>query len=113
MFSDNTKDPQGAPLYRIMSEHFFLIVFPDVEDPTISCPGNKTLETMPGQPTAVAAYDPKVFDNSRQNLNASCSAESGSQFEIGQTDVICEAYDPSGNRAMCHFTVDVQGEQMK
>ena len=83
--------------------------FLDVEDPTITCPGNKTLETTPDQPTAVAVYNPNVSDNSGQYLNVSCSIESGSEFDIGQTDVICAAYDPSGNQAMCYFTIEVKG----
>ena len=83
-----------------------------MEDPAISCPGNITLETTLGQPTAVAVYNPKVSDNSGQYVNVSCSVESGSQFDIGQTDVSCEAYDPSRNQAICNFTVQVRGKQM-
>ena len=93
-----------------MSEQFSFFCFPDAEDPTIFCPGNKILETTSGQPTAVAVYHANVSDNSGQYLNVSCSIESGSEFDIGQTDVICAAYDPAGNQAICNFTVEVRGE---
>ena len=93
-----------------MPVHFLANHLSDVEDPTIACPGNKTLATTPGQPTAVVVYNPNVSDNSGQYLNVSCSVESGSQFEIGPTGVICEVYDTSDNRAMCNFTVEVKGK---
>ena len=70
------------------------------------------MESTPGQPTAVAVYNPIVSDNSGQSLNVSCNVESGSEFDIGQTDVICEVYDSSGNQARCNFTVEVKGENV-
>ena len=59
---------------------------------------------------AVAVWiDPQATDNARVTPTVTCSFESGSQFEIGQTDVICEARDPGGNKAFCTFTIDVTG----
>ena len=84
---------------------------PDVEDPTITCQGNITLETTPGQPTAVGVYNPKASDNSGQYLNVSCSsAKSGSRFAIGRTEVKCQVRDTAGNTAMCLFVVQVKGK---
>ena len=90
----------------------FTHCFSDEEDPIIFCPGNQTFETTPGRPTAVAVYNPIVSDNSGQYLNVSCSAVSGSDFDIGRTDVICQAYDPSGNQAVCNFTVEIKGGKL-
>ena len=84
----------------------------DIEDPTIiSCPANQTKDTAPGLSTAVAVWaDLQATDNTGVTPTVTYSLESGSQFEIGQTEVICEARDPSGNKAFCSFTIDVTGK---
>ena len=83
----------------------------DAEDPTIqNCPSNQSLETNLGKSTAVVNWtNPIATDNSRQHPTVTCEAESGSQFGIGETKVICEAVDVAGNRATCVFTVNIQG----
>ena len=74
------------------------------------CPNNKTMVTDFGESYAVVKWsDLQVSDNSGQSLNVTCSTESGSQFGIGETGIICQAVDPSGNQAMCAFTVKIQG----
>ena len=55
--------------------------------------------------------DPTASDNSKQTPTVTCSVESASQFEIGETEVICEALDASGNLATCSFKVDVKGNE--
>ena len=84
----------------------------DAEDPTIrTCPSNQSLETDFGKPTAVVSWtNVNATDNSRQLPAVTCDAESGSQFGIGKTEVICEAVDVAGNRATCMFTVNIQGK---
>ena len=63
-----------------------------------------------GEPTAVVNWtDPQATDNSRQTPTVTCSTKSGSQFGIGETKVICQAVDRSGNKATCMFTVKIEG----
>ena len=87
-----------------------MFVHTDTEPPVLICPTNQTLQTDSGQPTAIAFWTgPNATDNSRKNVNITCSTDSGSQREIGQTKVVCEACDLSGNHATCTFTVDIKG----
>ena len=40
-----------------------------------------------------------------------CSPPSGTNISVGDTDVTCEVFDMSGNKAECSFQVDVKGTQ--
>ena len=84
----------------------------DTENPIIlSCPANQTKSTAPSLSTAIAVWtDLQATDNSRIAPTVTCSLESGSQFEIGQTEVECDAQDSSGNQANCTFIIEVMGE---
>ena len=97
-------------LFSVPCNVFFLIL--DIEDPIVlACPVNQTRNTAPGIATAVAVWaDPQATDNSGITPNVTCSVESGSQFQIGQTEVVCEARDPSGNQADCTFIIEVIGK---
>ena len=76
------------------------------------CPTNQTLETDPGQSTATTAWiGPNTTDNSQMNITTTCNASTGSQLKIGQTDVVCEAWDMSRNYASCAFTIQVKGKR--
>ena len=84
----------------------------DKEAPTLICPTNQTLETDSGEPTAVAVWpDLYASDNSGKNHSKACSEVSGSKFEIGQNQIVCQAWDMSRNNARCTFTVDVIGKK--
>ena len=48
-------------------------------------------------------------DNSKLIPTVTCSKQNDSQFEIGETEVICRAVDRVGNQATCSFVVDVAG----
>ena len=75
-----------------------------------TCPANQTRETGAGQPTAVVEWQlPNATDNSAEAMSVSCSPESGSNLDIGQHQVVCSAEDSSGNKAMCHFYVNITG----
>ena len=83
----------------------------DTQAPTLICPPNETIATGLNQPTALVAWtDPVATDNSHLTPNVTCSAENGSQFEIGETEVKCKALDEAGNQANCSFIVDVVGK---
>ena len=74
------------------------------------CPDNKSAAPASGQPTAVVTWnEPQATDNSGLSPTITCIIESGSQFEIGKTEVTCQAVDPSGNQAICAFTVTIEG----
>ena len=76
----------------------------------ITCPVNQTVNTEPSKAYASVSWtDPQVIDNSGQIPTMTCDAESGSQIGIGETEVICEAVDPTGNQATCMFTVKIKG----
>ena len=90
----------------------FTFLFADTEAPVLVCPTSQTFETDLGQPTAIAVWPaPNATDNSKKNVSIICSKDSDSQLKIGKTDVVCEAWDPSGNHAGCTFTVDVIGKK--
>ena len=70
----------------------------------IICPDNQS------QANAIVVWtDPEVADNSGQIHTITCDAESGNQFGIGETEVTCQAVDPTGNQATCMFTVKIEG----
>ena len=82
----------------------------DNQTPVLACPGNETTNTEPKQANATVVWsDPQVNDNSGHLCTITCNVESGSQFEIGETEVICQAFDLSGNRGVCSFAVVVIG----
>ena len=72
----------------------------------ITCPANQIINTEPCKTYASVSWtDPQVTDNSGQIPTIVCDVESGSQFGIDETEVTCQAVDPTGNRATCTFTV--------
>ena len=89
----------------------FEIVFTDHENPKITCPVSKTVNTEPRQAYAAVSWtDPQVTDNSGQILTVTCNGVSGSRFEIGETEVSCQAIDLAGNRASCVFLITIKGK---
>ena len=62
--------------------------------------------------TMVLWESPKASDNSGNVSQIICDPQSGTNFIIGQTNVICEAVDGSGNRAACSFQVNVTGKSL-
>ena len=43
-------------------------------------------------------------------MNVMCSHVSGARFNIGHTEVVCEAVDSSGNTGECQFNVTIKGK---
>ena len=69
-----------------------------------------TASTDPGNATALLTWDsPTVIDQSDADFVISCTPETGSEFPIGITEVVCEAVDSSGSKATCGFSVNVTG----
>jgi len=74
--------------------------------PTISCPGNVTVnEDSPGSGSAAVNYAaPTTTGNCVTTL---CNPPSGSRFAFGTTTVNCTGEDSSDNPVACSFTVTV------
>ena len=82
----------------------------DNETPSLECFDDQSVLTDDGKPTAMVEWeDPHASDNSG-NVSVTCDPQSGTNFTIGQTSIICEAVDASGNRAQCSVQVIVAGE---
>ena len=52
---------------------------------------------------------PTATDNSGNVSDVVCDPPSGYNFPIGQTTVTCNAVDGVGNKAACHFQLNVSG----
>ena len=52
--------------------------------------------------------DPIASDNSGK-VSVTCDPQSRTNFTIGETTIICDAVDESGNKAQCYFKVIVTG----
>ena len=95
---------------HLIMKNFFSI---DVEDPVITCVSNQSVSTDNGMDTAMVVWNgPKASDNSGNVSRVICDPQSGTNFTIGQTNVICEAVDDSGNKAACYFQVNVNGKSL-
>ena len=80
----------------------------DEEKPKIECPLNQNTETEYGQETAVVEWkEATASDNSGEAVKVLCTPPTGSNFTIGQTEVVCAAVDKSGNNESCGFNVSV------
>ncbi len=88
---------------------FFTVTVNDSDAPTIRCPANIVTQAPSGQNSAVVNYPPPVVTDNLPGATASCVPASGSSFPLGTTTVTCTATDTSGNRAMCGFTITVNG----
>jgi hypothetical protein len=88
---------------------FFTVTVRDVDAPTIRCPANIVTTIASGQTSIVVTYPPPVVSDNLPGATASCAPASGASFPIGTTTVTCTAVDTSGNRAMCGFTITVNG----
>ena len=87
-----------------------IFIFTDNEVPVINCVGDQSIQADEGKPSAMVIWeDPLASDNSG-NVSVACDPPSGTNFAIGETVVICEAADSSGNKAQCYFDVNVTGK---
>ena len=88
----------------------FSISTADTEAPKVICPPIQRSETDPRKSTSMVVWTtPLAMDNSELIPTVTCNKPNGSQFEIGATEVMCQAVDRVGNQATCSFLVDVAG----
>eukprot|EP00667_Euglena_gracilis_P000070 EG_transcript_70 len=87
----------------------FLVTVVDQEPPVVACSGNITVSTSPGKDYATVSWaSPIATDNVGVTDGPTCSAVSGSRFNVGARTVTCWVGDAAGNNATCTFFVTVQ-----
>jgi len=82
----------------------------DNEAPSISCPGNITVNNTANQCGANVTFAATASDNCG-TANITYSPASGSFFVVGTTTVTATANDGHGNTTSCTFTVTVNDAQ--
>jgi hypothetical protein len=75
--------------------------------PVIAIPNNATLEASNPNGKTIT-YKVVAADQVDGIINATCDTLSGSIFPIGNTRVVCEATDKSGNKGSASFQVTIQ-----
>ena len=68
------------------------------------------VSTDPDLPSAVVTWDPVIATDNSGSVTLTSSHRSGDTFYIGDTDVVYNATDPSGNIVSRWFTVSVKGK---
>jgi hypothetical protein len=89
-----------------MSQCAFTVDVNDTQPPSLTCPGNVTVQTF-GTATTVN-YSLPVVDDNCSGATVQCAAPSGSTFPLGDTQVTCTATDASQNTSQCTFAVSVE-----
>ena len=72
----------------------------------IACPASLTVQSPEGAAVVVAFPAPTVTGGTAP-VTTACTHQSGSQFEVGTTDVACTARDARQQAASCGFRVAV------
>jgi len=80
----------------------------DTEAPSVTCPQNIMMETMPGMCGAIATWDTPLFSDNCGASITNVSHDSGDIFPIGTTIVSYNIADDAGNTAVCSFEVTVE-----
>ena len=73
---------------------------------TINCPANMSSASADGNPVVVSFATPQASGGSTP-VTTTCTPQSGSQFPVGSSTVICEARDARIQVASCSFAVAV------
>ena len=89
----------------------FTVTVNDTQVPTITCPGNVTVNATAGQCSAVVTFAAGTAADNCPGVTVTSSPASGSAFPVGTTTVTQTATDASGNTATCTFTVTVVDTQ--
>jgi hypothetical protein len=89
----------------------FTVTVIDNEAPALTVPANISVNTDPGQPTAVVTFTPTAADNSGVAPTIVSSPASGSAFPVGVTTVNVTATDSAGNSTAGSFTVTVSDNE--
>jgi len=87
----------------------FTVTVLDNENPTITCPSNKTENVANGKTNKVVTYTSPVFNDncSGSSIVQTAGLVSGSNFPLGTTTNTFVVTDASGNTADCSFTIKI------
>lgn len=80
----------------------------DEAPPALVCPPDLTVECEGPSGTVVDYPLPKATDSCDGERPVTCTPPPGSLFQAGETEVVCESSDASGNVARCTFLVTVR-----
>ncbi len=83
-----------------------VVIVPPTDPPTIACPADITKQTLNSAPLTVTWNSPTVSGGATP-VTTSCSADSGTSFAVGTTNVSCTATDGQQRQASCSFSVQV------
>src|SRR5439155_6591140 len=89
----------------------FAVAVNDDENPTVTCPADKTQNTDANQCYATVTYTTPTGSDNCPGTTVLCSPASGSQFAKGTNTVTCTATDATGNTGSCSFKVIVEDDQ--
>lgn len=87
--------------------------FPDIQAPIFpdGCPADMRVPAGQLGRTANVTYElPDVTDNSGQTVIVQAEPPSGSEFDLGLTNVTVTALDVTGNQAICQFFITVESK---
>jgi hypothetical protein len=99
----------ATDIYNNVQTETFSVKVNDTENPTITCPGNISVNTDPGVCEAIVNYTAPVGTDNCPGANTVQIAglASGSAFPPGTTANTFRVTDAAGNTAECSFTVTV------
>ncbi|XP_030830190.1 uncharacterized protein LOC588928 isoform X5 [Strongylocentrotus purpuratus] len=90
----------------------FNVTVTDDQAPTfMTCPSNITVGTDANENTANVTLNAVYFIDNSGSVNVSKTHTSGDTFPLGTTNVIITATDPSGNEALCQYSVSVYDDE--
>lgn len=93
-----------------------IFLFSDVEQPSITCPGNIETTTLHRQPHGVVNWEePTVDDNSKgedplAELTVTSNFQPSDKFDIGRHKVTYVVRDSANLQKDCYFYVEVKGK---
>ncbi|HYO70262.1 MAG TPA: HYR domain-containing protein, partial [Archangium sp.] len=86
----------------------FQVSVRDTQAPSLRCPANLRTEALGPKGAPVEFTVNNVVDTVSTSIDLSFSHASGSTFPLGETPIQVQAWDASGNRAGCGFSVVVE-----
>ena len=67
--------------------------------------------TDPGKSTAMVVWkDPSTVDTNGKDFELICMPPSGSEFQIGETEVTCLAVEEDKEELTCTFVITINGK---
>ena len=76
----------------------------------VNCPASETHNTDFDKPTASVTWTKPTATDNMDVVDLTSNFPSGFEIEIGVTEVVYTATDPSNNQETCNFTVTVIGK---